>query len=207
MQLDKFHYYDGKLYEKISDPMLEKIRKIISRQIKSDSSVIDLGCGTGALAFELSKPCKSVVGVELSSRMIIYAEKKKKLKNIKNVSFIHNNATNLSQFKKHQFDYAVISMVLHEASPKLRYSLVNEAKRIAKKIIIADYSTPQPFNLEGFFIFIIEFLAGIDHFKGFRSFQKNNGIDPILSDCNLSIEKEIKNKNGTIRIIVTKELI
>lgn len=204
MQLDKFHYYDGKLYEKISDPLLEKIRNIISSQIESGSSVIDLGCGTGALVFNLSKICKSVIGVELSSRMIAFAEKKKKFNYIKNVYFIHSDATNLSQFKKHQFDYAVISMVLHEALPKLRSGIINEAKRIAKKIIIADYSVPQPFNLEGIFIFIIEFLAGISHFKGFRSFQKNNGIDQILSDCHLSIGNEIKNKNGTIRIVTVK---
>lgn len=204
MSTDKFHYYDGELYEKLIDPVLKEIRTIVTKQIKVNSKVIDICCGTGALVFDLAKHCKTITGIELSSKMIARAKHRTQIENIKNINFIHGDATNLLNIKNHQFDYAVISMALHEISPKLREKVLLEAKRIAKKIIIADYSTPQPLNFAKLIIHIIELLAGTQHFKCFRNFQKNNGINQLLINCKISICNETTNKFNTIKVVVAQ---
>lgn len=95
-------------------------------------------------------------------------------------------------------------MAIHEMSPALRMKVLREAKRIAGKIVIADWVAPLPFNFAGIRMRIVEFLAGMDHFKGFKSFQANNGIDRLIEDCKLSISEETINQNGTIRIVVAQ---
>ncbi|MBI2463677.1 methyltransferase domain-containing protein [Candidatus Peregrinibacteria bacterium] len=75
---DKPHYYDGILYEMLIDPFFKEIRDSMSAQIKSGSSVIDIGCGTGSFVFELAEKCKLVVGVEISSKMFERAKSRQK---------------------------------------------------------------------------------------------------------------------------------
>ena len=202
---DKSHYYDGKLYEIFIDRALRELRNIIVEQIEAGSTAIDIGCGTGSLVFDLAEKCKSVIGVELSSRMVNHARRRRKSKGKDNVEFMHGNAASLPRFQDQQFDYAAISMVIHEMRPDLRMKVLNEAKRIAKKIIIADFAVPQPSGFAGISTYIVELLAGIGHFKGFKDFQRNNGLDRLLENCYLSIYRESVNKNGTIRVVVARQ--
>src|SRR3989344_316848 len=95
MDLDKLHFYDGKFYEIFIDPVFKEIRKIITEQIRDGSRVIDIGCGTGALVFDLSEKCAHATGIELSSKMFSHANKLKKIYGIKNVDFKHRNAASL----------------------------------------------------------------------------------------------------------------
>ncbi len=205
MSVDKTHYYDGLPYELVIDRALRGVRRAIVRQVPLDSSVIDIGCGTGALVYELAENCTSVVGVDLSNKMISYAKNRQHPKKNDNVYFLHDDATRLSQFEDRQFDYAIISMVLHEASVDVRMNLLTEAKRIAKTIIIADYVAPLPFNVMGIFMRIAEFLAGADHFSGFTSYQKNKGMDELLRNCRLSVNEEFPVMGGTIKIVTVTQ--
>lgn len=170
MSIDKPHYYDGKPYEILFDRALKEVRDIIIEQIEAGSTVVDIGCGTGALVFDLAEKRESVTGVELSSKMVEHAKRRQQSNGKNNVTFVHDDATSLHHFEDQQFDYLTISMALHEMPPELRVKVLNEAKRIAKKIIVADYVVPQPLSFAGIRTRVVEFLAGIEHFRGFRHF-------------------------------------
>lgn len=204
LMIDKPHYYDGKFYEMFIDLFFKEIRNSMSDQIESGSRVIDIGCGTGSFVFVLAEKCASVTGVELSSKMLAHAMSRQRLHGKHNVCFIHADATNLSDFKDKQFDYVTISMALHEMPHDVRERALLEAKRIGKKIIIADYAAPQPLTFAGVRIRIVEFLAGIEHFKAFLDFQKNRGIDQLLNNSGLFVFHESIIKDGTIRIVVAQ---
>lgn len=200
--MDKPHYYDGKLYARVIDPFLKEIRDLISANIESGSTVVDIGCGTGALVFDLAEKCASVTGVELSLKMVEHAKQRRTLTGKTNIFFEHGNASHLPQFRDSQFDYATISMALHEMPRDVRVQVLREAKRIAKTIIIADYAVPLPWNFAGIQMRMAEFFAGPEHFKGFRDVQRTNGIDLLLRECQLSMSHESLTKNQTIRVIV-----
>ena len=201
MTFERNHYYDGKFYETIIDPVLSEVREIISSCITDNSKVLDIGCGTWALVFELAEKCKSLVGVELSSKMNYFANQKNNQWEYSNIDFLHTNATKLSQFHHKEFDFAIISMVIHETAPKSRIWILKEAQRVAKKIIIADYIVPQSWNISWITVRLAEFFAWFDHFSNFLNYQKNDWLNPILNKLNLKIKGKITNKNKTIYVL------
>ncbi len=193
---DKKHWYDGKLYNYIIDPSTGGTRRIISSLIENDSRVIDIGCGTGSLAFYLSRKCRYVLGVELSKRMVDYANSMKEEKDISNVKFLNGDARRISELTKERFDYAVFSLSLHEMKSDTRAKALEEIKRVADKLIIYDYLVKEKTSFQGILNSIIEFIAGRDHFENYKTFLKENGIFGLLGKNGFEIEKTIINNDS-----------
>ena len=74
-------------------------------------------------------------------------------------------------------------------------------KRCSRKVLIVDYSSPLPSNLAGTILHFVEFLAGKDHYGGFRSYQSQRGLDPLLDAAKLAIEEESSGLSGGVRIV------
>ncbi len=201
----KNHYYDGWFYRKFIDPNLQEIREIIASLLPEACSAIDIGCGTGALLFSLTPKCRRLVGVELSPKMVEFARREKEEKGLNNVDCFLGDATRLAQFGDKEFDAAFTSMVLHEMPASLRPEVLLEMKRVARRVIVADYAIPQPKNRSGYFTFPVEFVAGPSHFRGFLSFYKAGGLPGLLNRLNLTIEKSRLNRAGTIQVVQIKD--
>jgi ubiquinone/menaquinone biosynthesis C-methylase UbiE len=198
---DRTSYYDGYLYEKIVARQQIAMNKVLTKYVSGDnSSVLEVGCGTGILSFMLAKKCNYVVGVDLSSKMISYANKKKEAANYSHVEFIHTDASKMSEFINRTFDYATMVMFLHETEEELREQALREALKLAKKIIICDFSSPVPKGMISKLLVAQEFVAGVRHFRNFRNWMDQGGIDGFLKKINANIEseREWKNKVGKI---------
>ena len=87
--------YDG-FWGKFSLDYVPFIKDITNRLGYNIDTVLDIACGTGSLAIELSKYAKTVVGIDISLEMLQVA--RAKAKNIPNVRFIQAN------FRKFQLD-------------------------------------------------------------------------------------------------------
>ncbi len=198
---DKKHWYDGKFYAKYFDPWAREIRETISGFIDSKNSVIDIGCGTGALVLQLAEKCNRVVGIELSVKMLQFANQQKGKGNFPRVKFIHADATRLSETLSETFDYATTSFVLHEMSIDERMKAINEMKAIAQKLIIADFIAPQPKDFWGIINTVSELLGGIDHFRNYWSFITQGGTERLLDRCGLKIHRKTKDRTGTYEIV------
>ncbi len=204
MPKGKNHYYDGWFYRKYIDPNLQEVREIIASFLPANCAAIDIGCGTGALVFSLASRCQKVVGIELSPKMLAYANREKEKRDVQNVEFHLADASRLSQFGDKEFDAAFTSMVLHEMPASLRPQVIREMVRVAKNVILADYVVPQPRNSSGFSTFPVEFVAGPSHFKGFLSFYKNGGLPGLLAPLGLEVSQTVKNSAGTIQVVQLK---
>lgn len=199
MSLDKFHYYDGLYYQYFIEPRFREIRKAVAMEVPSGSSVLDIGCGTGALAFELAENGVRTTGVDLSRRMIKHALDRQLETSAANVKFIHGDA---AQMGGAHYDYTVISMALHEMTPNHRLQVVKKAKELADKVILADYASPLPLTMAGVRVRFGEFLSGIDHFSCFLDYQRSHGLDNLLSEAGLSSLNDFLTPNGTLRVVV-----
>jgi ubiquinone/menaquinone biosynthesis C-methylase UbiE len=174
-----------RLYNLVIDSLLIKIRERVSRHIIAQSKVIDIACGTGAQSFYLAKKCNNITGVDIWEPMINYAEKKRRKLNISNLTFKVADATDLSQFKDKEFDFSIMSLALHQFPPIDRIHILQEAVRISKKMIIADYTSPLPTNIYGWGIRFAERMAGKEHFANFNSYLSVGGLSGISKEIGL----------------------
>lgn len=199
---EKRHWYDGKFYDKLIAPNQDKLFNNIYELVENNSTVLDVGCGTGRLSFRLADKCKKIVGVDLSQKNISVASSNLKLNPNNSISFIHGDISSAINSNSDKYNYAVITYVLHEMSVKERIYTLNNLKSIVDYIIIGDYLTPTPNNIWGGINIFAEYIAGKDHYYNFKSYVKNGGIKYLLDQANLKIKKEIKNSPKTSHLII-----
>ena len=198
------HWYDGLIYVLCVDPYLIGLRRKVVDHIPKDSDVIDICCGPGTLVFGLAERCKSVVGIDLSSKMLRYAKQRKEREHIENVDFIRANAADLGIFEDDKFDYATVVFGLHELPREIVVSMLKEAKRIAKRALIVDYMTPLPINKYGLIARYLEINGGAVHFREFLQYNKKKTLESLLKDAGLQIEREQKETKLGLRIVSVK---
>jgi SAM-dependent methyltransferase len=185
------NFYDGWLYHLFVDPGLRKARKLVRRHIKSGSSLVDIGCGTGELVFFLADSCRELVGVEASHRMWAYGHQRAKDSGLANVRIIFASGDTLQAFPSGYFDYATACMVLHEMETKQRLPVLREMQRLARTLILVDYRVPPPLHFVATVCRFIERLAGSQHYGNYLSFAKGGGLLPLLETSGLSVNREI----------------
>lgn len=138
--------YDKGLFRKI---MLKKIKKVIKNaEIKNNSYILDIGCGTGNLLGMLSKNKKlNLYGIDLSEDMLKIA----RIKLDGKAELKLGSVINLEkEYKIEFFDYVFISDAFHHFPEQEK--VIDKIKIILKengKLIIDDLS----FGSFGNFIF------------------------------------------------------
>ena len=188
MLQDKSLFYYGPIYHRVFDGKLEEARQMIVDIIPEGASVLDIGCGTGELCFELcqQKNCK-VIGLDLSLKMVRFAEERN---TYPDVTFVHGDATELSVYSDHAFDFAVMLVFIHELEEEKQKRALGETLRVAKKLIICDSVAPLPRNKGGFLIWLAETLFGYEHKPHFKRFLTQGGIKGLLKASGLSARIE-----------------
>lgn len=198
---NKNHWYDGWFYDKLIAPNQDRMFREIKNLIEQDSTVLDVGCGTGRFSFSVADKISKIVGVDLSIKNIATAKQTLQKNPNKKISFLHKNVSELIEQKQH-FDYAVMTYVIHEVDPEDRISLLNQLVQIAHKIIIGDYLVPVNKGFWSTLNEVVEYLAGKEHYTNFKEYVKNGGLKTLSSKANLKIIKEIKNKPSTSHIVL-----
>jgi len=202
MTQNKNHWYDGWFYDTIIAPNQDKLFSQIKNLIEEQKTIIDVGCGTGRLSFSLADRCKSILGIDLSKRNIDRANLTLNQRPDTKISFYHGNVSELHHNGLTHFDYAVLTYVIHEVNEEERINLLNEIARVADKIIIGDYLVPSPSGFNGFLSKFIEFIAGKEHYRNYKSYMANGGIYYLAKKAGLKITNEITNQPQTSHIAI-----
>lgn len=195
-------------YSAFVDPLLKEMRSRVpefSGMGKGDK-VLDIACGTGDQVFYYRKKGIMAVGVDLNPKMVETAEKRKKREGAKDVFFLPANATNLP-FENDFFDFASISLAMHEITRKMRDEIVSEMRRVVKPdghLIFIDFSVPLPKKFSSFLIRGAEFLAGSRNFHNFSDYYEQGGLSLILKKNDQEEEKSERLGGGLITVIKVK---
>jgi SAM-dependent methyltransferase len=190
-QRNQGNFYDGLLYHLFVDPSLRGLRRLLRAQVSQQSSLIDIGCGTGELLFSLADLCSELVGVEVSHRMWSYASRRVRDKGLSNVQFIWLNGAGPLNYPSGHFDYAAACMVMHDMDAHQRLQAVLEMRRLARVLILIDYRVVPPKNLTGILCRLAERLAGRRHYQNFLSYLKEGGLIPLIDAAGGSVQQEI----------------
>lgn len=97
--------------------------------IDKGSNVLDIGCGIGALAFDLSKKANKVVAIDINKKSLDFA-RNKYMKD--NITYVNADATNYKFEEK--FDYIVLSSVLEHFQN--RNDFLNKIKELGHTYLI-----------------------------------------------------------------------
>ena len=189
-------------YETLVDPLLRDLRKFTPEfsGMKAGDKVIDVCCGTGAQVLEYGRHGIIATGIDSSQDMLKIATRNRMRQKAVNVSFQLADATNLP-FPDGYFDYATVSFGLHDKEKPIRYQIIFEMKRVVKQngaLILVDFQVPLPMNAWAVFARVIEFLAGGSHYRGFKDYLANGGLDDILKNHALREEYRAYLKSGLI---------
>jgi len=103
--------YD-KHHEKFRDYKKEAQQRIEQLALNKQSTIIDMGCGTGAFAINAAGYYKKIYAIDVSELMINHARRKANEAGIDNIEFHHSGF--LTYEHKHEpVDGIVCSLVLH----------------------------------------------------------------------------------------------
>ena len=199
---DKIHWYDGIFYDRIIAPNQDKMFSIIKNLVHDGSSVIDVGCGTGRLCFQLADKCSKVTVVDLSSKNISVANNILSGKNFSNINFIHTDASALTKQLEGKFDYSIITYAIHEMPPEERVAVINQLKLLSDKIIIGEYAVQKKSKMWNIVNELVEFSAGKDHYKNYKLFLRSGGVNSLVKQCGLKIISEVINEPITSHIVL-----
>jgi len=178
----------GVFYQVFIDPLISGLRRRVVAMINPGDIVIDVACGTGAMAVQLARHAEHVTGIDLAEEMISTAKRLARRRGIKNISFELQDATDLSCYTDRQFDVAVASMAMHQFDPEVALKVLSEMGRIAQRIIIADYNCPMKPGPAAALARGIERAARGEHYRNFRQYMAKGGIRTAADEAGVLIE-------------------
>ena len=123
-------------YKFFIDPLLYNLRRKVASLIPNDNSVVEIGSGTGAQSLLLARTGRRVVGIDINDVMISCASRRADNLNLNNITYHTADGSNLNFISDKEFDYAIITLALHELEDVLRMNILKEMQRIAKHMII-----------------------------------------------------------------------
>ena len=196
------------VYSILVDTLLRGVRVCVPdfSGMKAGDRVLDVCCGTGAQTLVYARMGIVSTGIDLDGRMIGFAEKARTRQRLAGVSFHRASAQHLP-FKDKCFDYTSISMALHEKESSARDAIVAEMQRVTKKegvLVFVDYRVPFPQNAYLYFVRFVESMAGSDHFRHFRDYVCQGGLDTLLNKNQLRTQKTGHLMKGLLTIEKTR---
>ncbi len=121
-------------------------------------TIIDVGCGTGALCSALNQEGLQVTGIEPAEKMLKIGIKKP---GNKAINFVRCNTCSKLPFPNKSFDLSIASYVAHGLKKEERIQMYQEMSRLTKHfVVIHDYNEER-----AFFTNLIEWFEGGDYFN------------------------------------------
>jgi ubiquinone/menaquinone biosynthesis C-methylase UbiE len=152
--------------------------------LSSFKTIIDIGCGTGALCSVLNHKGLSVTGIDPANKMLEIARSKQENKDIR---FIQADVLEGLPFDDNSFDVAIASYVAHGLKVGERKRMYAEMSRVTNQwVVIYDYN-----DKRSLLITIIEWLEGGDYFHFIRN------AEPEMRDC----VSEMKSCYSEVKVI------
>jgi ubiquinone/menaquinone biosynthesis C-methylase UbiE len=173
-----FYDYQKRSFIKV----IEEVKGDID--ITTYKTILDVGCGTGALCSVLASKGLEVTGIDPAEKMLQVAKGKPENSG---VEFIQGSVLDGLPFEDNSFNIAIASHVAHGMKAESRKIMYKEMSRVSREhVIIHDYNdrkTP--------FISFVEWLEGGDYFH----FIKHAELE--MKDC----MKEMENCFSEVRVI------
>ena len=200
------YQYSAKLYDPVLSPWVRPIRSRIVALVKKRQyrHILDVCCGTGEQLKILKDHGFDGKGVDLSEAMLAVAQK-----GPVKADCILGDATEMA-YGDRNFDLVMTTFALHEKSHKSARKIVEEMVRLTDEggdIIIVDYElSDKTSNLYKMLIYLIEWIAGGEHYRNFKAYLRKVGLPALLQDMPLEeVRRYYFGKHGIVLLLLRKK--
>jgi len=192
-----------KFWDKVADKFDKRSQKLDQTEIKTlentkkylnvSDTVFDYGCGTGAMAIEISDNVKKIHGIDISQKMIDVAKRKAAERKIENIDFAHSTIFD-ERYKRESFDVILAFNIQHflEDTQKVM-TRINELLKPKGLLISVTPCLGEKRSFINILIFLLVFL------------QTKMGMVPYMRFFRIS-EFEDSIANGNFQIVETESL-
>ena len=197
------------IYDRLFDSMNKGLKLVGIKMFRPSQgmNILDVGCGTGS-HLELYQRYKcNLFGIDLSPSMLDIA--RERLGDSAQLEL--GDATEMP-YEDDKFDLVIFMLSLHEMSPGTRSAVLNEIKRVLKpdgRLLLIDFHLGPYQPLQGWIsktiIFFSELAAGREHYKNYRQFMATGGLENLLSQHQMNIEKRSILAGGTFAVCLVSE--
>ncbi len=200
------YQYSAKFYDRLLYPFIRAIRLRVIRVVKKYKykTILDVCCGTGDQLKLLQTHGFEGEGIDISDAMLSIAQKGEVKANCK-----HQDAAKMD-YEDTKFQLVMTAFALHEKDHDTARKIVEEMVRVTAKggdILIVDYELSEKTSaLSKLLIYFIEWLAGGEHYKNFRSYIKKGGLPELLSGIPLTeAERHYFGQQGIVLLLLHRE--
>lgn len=150
--------YDA-LFSSLTKTVSDDVKRWIQNNVKPMSTILEVGCGPGKLAFHLAKSGHSVLAIDQNPGMIRYAREKYGMHTNLNLVYHISSAVGFLEdpfVNQAQFDYVISTFMLSELRPLEQQIFLRNAWQMLKpggKLFLAAEFVPKglariPFQLK-----------------------------------------------------------
>jgi len=126
---------------------LDKVYDRLTSRIKKGQTILDLGCGTGALTLRAVQKGAKVKGIDINPQMLEIAQKRAIKKNlIQNIELCEMGVAELETEKSDSYDMVMSGLCFSELSKDELIFTLKEVKRILRQggfLLVADEVKPK----------------------------------------------------------------
>ena len=126
---------------------LDKVYDRLTSHIKKGQTILDLGCGTGALSLRAAQKGAKVKGIDINAQMLEIAQKQVIKKNLlQNINLCEMGVAELETEKSDSYDMVMSGLCFSELSEDELIFTLKEVKRILKPggfLLVADEARPK----------------------------------------------------------------
>jgi 2-polyprenyl-3-methyl-5-hydroxy-6-metoxy-1,4-benzoquinol methylase len=177
---------------------VENARKYLT----AEDIVLDYGCATGAVAFEIAHMVKNVQGIDISSKMIVIARSKAFERKTENVAFVQSTIFD-DRFSSASFDVILAFNILHLLEDASRaIQRVNELLKPGGLMISSTGCLGEKKSIVNALTVFLTKIIGLLYVRSFKISELRESIE--MGNFTI-IETEILKRSPTICFMVAKK--
>lgn len=191
----------AEVYDLAVEPFQRKIREVGMALYppRPGMEVLDVGCGTGSHLARYREAGCVVHGLDLSPAMLAKAAAR-----LGDDADLRLGDAAALPWPDGSFDLVVAQTVLHELDATSGKAAMAEMRRVVRddgKVLVVDHRPDAPRGARAV-ANVVEFLAGIRHFRAYRAFLAAGGLPALVADAPFTPAREKVVARGAMSVVL-----